>query len=87
VTPRKFQIAEPPIEAPSLDPEHETRATPAWTRRWFEELADAVSADDPWGLLGQRPDGDYFLFSCRRDDVRACAEYSVRVWLLYPEGP
>ena len=53
---------------------------------WQERIAAAVGFNNPWALLGMRPDGEVWVFGCSTDDIWQCAHWSVRVRLMFGPG-
>jgi len=60
------------------------RTDPTARTNWLEDLREAVSEHDPWALLGQRPDGDVFVFGSSSGDTEQCAAWATRVWMMFP---
>jgi len=74
-------------DGPVLEfPEDTWRTDPEEMSKWLRRIRDAVSAQDPWALLGQRPDCDVFVFSCTTHGIWECALWSTRVRLMFAPG-
>jgi len=54
--------------------------------KWRAAIWEAVSYQNPWALLGMRPDGDVWVFGCTDTGIWEAARWSTRVRLLFDEG-
>jgi hypothetical protein len=51
--------------------------TPDWFDQWHAILRETVASDNPWGLYGQRADGDIRLFGCDPQGIQSCSEFAT----------
>ena len=74
------------VGEPLLFPENVWRNDSVEAARWIGALWEVVRSEDPWAMLGQRPDGDVMVFDTSESGVAHCADWATRVWFMYPKG-
>lgn len=66
-------------------PQDTWRNDEAEIAKWRAVIWNAVSYQNPWAILAQRPDGDTWVFSCTNVGVWEAARWGTRVRLLFDE--